>query len=889
MSIRVPQFENTAPREPNGSMYSAGYADYELGNPDLPIAAHRTEIEDAIAHNQVVVVEGQTGSGKSTQLAQYAFDTGFRSITNTQPRIAAARSISERISEEIVAVRGERSAAITGYRTAEYGNTTSDTKITIATDGLALQWVLFNRLLERKDHLLILDEAHEMGKNQELLLAASHIAMRQNPHFRAVISSATMDSEALAYFFADSHGKPAPIIRVPGRMYPVETYESGGFVDAIVERLDKQRNTLAFVPGKPEVEATLAEVSRRMNRPVRLLAAHGEQSLAEQSRIFRHYDVPKLVVATDIAKTSLTIDDMDAVVDSGWSRLGHAMHGTDTLDIVPAPWATRDQRKGRVGRTKPGTYTVAQLEGYPALPPPEKMAQYDKPEIQMTRLEDHVLRLRQAGVNPHTLVYFNRPEKAQLDRAELQLQRIGALAVDGSITELGEEMGYLSLDPSLARMVIEARQYGNAVSLQVAALAAVRQNSGITRTLDINEPRWRDLTRERDSDALAQLDVFIAALGMSEAELSRHDIVDRKFYKACMKFEDICESEGLQMHHITKPTESQRKKILLSMLPGAEGVFIRTRSGNYVDANRGRRSPREDSVIRKGAKLLIGQSFNLVTTGYKTFNTKQMINGATEIPTDSLLLRYAPDRCEFRQTGFSFDYHSGTIIAKAQLYFDDMWLDRYKKEPAKPSDELNQFLVRALLTHERLPLGEYPMRRRIYPTIRKLHELQSRTREELGVESFIDDIVQEVAALLPHHMTELTEVDRYLPLLGIDHIIPESVVREIEAISPDFVHMHDERVTVTYRNGKAILHVPIEQWGLLPEAFPELGERPIQIAHTANAHPIDLNQVREQTRNARRGNKIQDSSVTTWNPAQLSRRTLRAIRSQIQPRHGYGS
>ncbi len=870
------------------------YSGYELGNPDLPIANHRSEIERAIRDNQVVIVEGQTGSGKSTQIAQYAYDMGFDKIVETQPRIPAARSISERIAEEMVAVRGAAIARRVGFRTAEFGNTTKETKIVTATDGLALQWALFGRLFEQSNTLTIVDEAHEANKSLELLIARARLAMQDNPDMRVVISSATIDANALANYFSDSNGRPAPIIRVPGRMYAVEERDGGAMVDEIIARSKLGGDILAFVPGKAEIDATLREVGRRLDRPMRLLEAHGEQSMAEQSRIFAQYPEGKIIAATDIAKTSLTIDGIEHVVDSQWARLGHALHGVRKLDIVPAPWATRDQRKGRAGRTRPGTYTRAQLEGYPELPPIEKRGQYDVPEIQMTRIEDQVLRLRQAQIDPKTLVYFNRPSDTQIQSAEKHLGRIGALGASGEVTEIGDEMGYLSLDPSLARMVIEARKYGNAVSLQVAALAAVRQVNGIVRTDDASQPRWRHLTHEHTSDALAELDVFVAALGMTDAELHRNGIVDRRLHRARIKYEDICESEGLQMHLITKPSGTQRKQIILAMIPGAEELFIRTRSERYVDVRGGRRELRDDSVLYHGASLLIGQAFDLTVPGYKKFNTKRMMNGATEIDTVKLLQEYAPGRCEYRPVSFGFDRHTGAVIARSQLYFDDIWLKYYKKEPAKPSAELNAFLVRTLITEERLPAGDYPTRAHVHPIVRALYDLQERTTEDLGVESFVDDLVRDIAALLPRHMTKLEEVDTYLPILGgVDHIIPATVIAEIRNMAPAQILVQDQAFAVTYRKGKAIIHAPIEKWPLLPGVFPELGNKEVLVSFTDNASPLAIDKARQLLAGVRRNQpKFARGQAAAGAPApatQLPRRALRKIHSGAQPNRRYGN
>ena len=292
--------------------------DMQLGNHELPIADYREQIVDAVDNSQVTIITAETGAGKSTQVPQFLAEEGYEVIV-TQPRIVAARTLSERVRDEIVDKKGLEYADFVGYRTARERNDNPDNQMLFVTDGLQLVRELSGDGAGKKQ-ILVLDEVHEWNENMEVLVAWAKKHMREDLNFKVAVMSATMEADKLAKYFVGDTERKVPIVEVPGRTYEVKKSEGGDVATETIRLAKEGKNTLVFVPGKAEIEKVMADVERARVPGTVVLPLHGQLDKDEQKKVFQKYDGAKIIVATNVAQTSITIDDIDAVVDSGLER-----------------------------------------------------------------------------------------------------------------------------------------------------------------------------------------------------------------------------------------------------------------------------------------------------------------------------------------------------------------------------------------------------------------------------------------------------------------------------------------------------------------------------------------------------------------------------------------
>ena len=456
---------------------------------NLPILAFRDQIVNAVRTSPVVVITAETGAGKSTQVPQYLLDEGYDLVV-TQPRRLAARTVAERVAEEI----GEDIGGTVGYRTAVDRRDSPATRCLFCTDGLAL----VRELMGQNKGVLVLDEVHEWNENMEVLVAWAKRQTEVGADFKVVLMSATLEAEKLAAFF-----NGAPIISVPGRLFPVETKKAGmRLVDDVATLVAEGRNVLVFHPGKQEIEDTCAAL-KQMQVNAEILPLHGQLTPQEQSLCFKHYGRPKVVVSTNVAQTSVTIDDIDAVVDSGMERRIELVDGVEGLYLKPISLADSTQRKGRAGRTKEGIY----IDHFSASTRPD----FPVAEILRKRLDQTVLRLAIARFDMEELEFFHQPDRSDIHDARRTLVGLGCMNVDGLVTKIGKLVNRLPVSVQYARMLVEADRLG--VVDDVLTVAAIMEMSGITvpppSRNQPDRPDWRRMVpSESESDVMGQLAVW---------------------------------------------------------------------------------------------------------------------------------------------------------------------------------------------------------------------------------------------------------------------------------------------------------------------------------------------------------------------------------------------
>ena len=471
---------------------------------ELPVSRMREEIADAIRGHQVVIVAGETGSGKTTQLPKIALALGRERIAHTQPRRIAARTIAERVAEEL----GSELGGLVGYQVRFTDRVSADTRIRLMTDGILLNAIHRDRDLRAYDTIII-DEAHERSLNIDFLLGYLRTLLPRRPDLKVIITSATIDPESFARHFAGSDGEPAPIIEVSGRTFPVEIryrplveeVESpdpkGGpprvrrlerdLFDAIgdaVEELSREDpgDVLVFLSGEAEIRDAADALGGRLRAGGRaarteILPLYGRLSAAEQHRVFERGapGVRRVVLATNVAETSLTVPGIRYVVDAGTARISRysARSKVQRLPIEAISQASANQRSGRSGRTSPGIairlYAQEDFESRP---------EYTEPEIRRTGLASVILQMLALGLGDISrFPFLTPPDQRGISDGLGLLAELGAVRAEGGgsrathrITRIGRELSRLPIEPRFARMVVEARRHG--VVPEVLAIVA---------------------------------------------------------------------------------------------------------------------------------------------------------------------------------------------------------------------------------------------------------------------------------------------------------------------------------------------------------------------------------------------------------------------------------
>lgn len=504
----------------------------------LPVSARQEEIAAAILANQVVIVAGETGSGKTTQIPKICLDLGRgvnAMIGHTQPRRIAARSVAERIAQELGTKVSKES--IVGYQVRFTDEVSEHTLIKLMTDGILLAEIQNDPLLRRYDTLII-DEAHERSLNIDFILGYLARLLPQRPDLKVIITSATIDSERFAAHFG-VEGRPAPIIEVSGRTYPVEiryrpldgvepepdssqtnsaaasasTDEPRDQVTGILDAADELMalgpgDILVFLAGERDIRDTEAalidhlgpryaanESSARLPGSVEIIPLYSRLSAAAQHRVFEKHRLRRIVLATNVAETSLTVPSIRYVIDPGVARISRYSNKTKVqrLPIEPISQASANQRSGRCGRVADGVairlYSQTDYEG---------REPYTEPEILRTSLASVILQMAALRLgNVADFPFIDPPDRRAIADGVALLTEIGAISANSKsmheprLTAIGHQLARLPIDPRLGRMLLEANKRGCASEVMV-----------IVSALSIQDVRERPLDAQEAADAM---------------------------------------------------------------------------------------------------------------------------------------------------------------------------------------------------------------------------------------------------------------------------------------------------------------------------------------------------------------------------------------------------
>jgi ATP-dependent helicase HrpA len=484
---------------------------------ELPVVQRRDEIAEAVRDHQVVIVAGETGSGKTTQLPKLCLELGRGvrgTIGHTQPRRIAARTVSQRVADELETPLG----GVVGFKVRFNDTASDDTLVKVMTDGILLTEMQRDRMLRQYDTLII-DEAHERSLNVDFILGYLAQLLPRRPDLKVIITSATIDPERFSRHFGN-----APVVEVSGRTYPVEVRyrpldadDDRDEIQAIGDAVDElcaegPGDILVFLSGEREIRDTADALRRLDPMHTEILPLYARLSAAEQQRVFQPHTGRRIVLATNVAETSLTVPGIRYVVDPGNARISRYSHRTKVqrLPIEPISRASANQRKGRCGRTSDGIcIRLYSEDDFLARP------EFTDPEILRTNLASVILQMATLGLGDvASFPFIDPPDRRNVSDGVQLLEELGAFDPsakdpDRRLTPLGRKLAELPVDPRLGRMVLEAEANG-----------CVREVMVIAAALSIQDPRERPIGKlqaaaekhsrfvDKDSDFLGYLNLW---------------------------------------------------------------------------------------------------------------------------------------------------------------------------------------------------------------------------------------------------------------------------------------------------------------------------------------------------------------------------------------------
>lgn len=854
---------------PSVSPYPVGR--YKYGNPELPFAYYREDFDPFLENMRendvpVGINVGPTGSGKTTTVPQAVYESGvFEKGYYSSAKIFTVREAYQRCHAEMSQVIGEQAAdKLIGYATSREGKLHDDNQIVFATHGYVSQMIHHDGHRMAGRVLFAADEFHERNKEGDVAVGVARMY-----GINTLLMTATPDLERYANHYRSHDGfSPAPVFEVEGRQFNIDHRTMEYSTDAAVWAISNGFDTLYNLPGKAEIDAEIGRISRLTKTPFVALPLHGEQSAAEQQRVTKKYDKPRLILASKIADSGVTLS-VDVVVDTQLERTVELRGGVETLTTRRASIATSQQRAGRAGRDKEGIYIQGRYPEAPAILYEGDQPEFSRPEILDSRVDGPVLRLAQSSFTLDKIGLMDQPSDKELERTNERLHQLGAFTIDAALTDLGAEMAHIPLNPGLARMVMKSREYSEDVHRYVAIGAAVQQAGGVGMRMKDKES-WRRLSKDKNADFLRDLDVFLRARTMSDAEREKFNIVDHRLNIVNAQLETLLWREGIidDARNDRLASEIERQQMLECIVAGSEEVYFHRNQKNYKDIRRkqNRRMAMNSSV--KTTPMIAGQPWNQEEMRPKTMvvNSGRRINNAVSVDAE-LLKRAAPERCLYRDVDFELE-QDGSIVVLRELMFDGQPTRDMTKGPLQESTpELREFVINGLFqevlrNEDALPDNLKAFRNEVVA----LRQYEHRALEHIGVEEILRDIQLEIDKIIPGNAWTLEEIMEHADANFISSFMTNEQRRQIEDISPSHIIVTGDdgkkiNITVQYKDHNAEITVKdYDDVRNLPPFIPELDGRFIMVRVESSGRVESLQTVTSGkyvgSREQRRGSRV---------------------------------
>lgn len=747
---------------------------------DLPVLGYKDQIFAAIDSHQVTIVVAETGAGKSTQVPQYLAEHGYAKVIVTQPRILAARNLSRRVREEWALRNKQDSDEIIGYRTAHERDDSPNTQILYCTDGLQLVREITGAGTSGRQ-VLVLDEVHEWNENMEVLVAWAKKRCQEEPDFKVVIMSATIETDTLAQYFGTD-----AVITVPGRSFGVTQRRGTDVISEIINQLTTSRsNTLVFLPGKAEIQDVTDAIKQKADAAgVPIIPLHSQLEATAQQQAFASYPNGKVILATNIAQTSITIDDINVVIDSGLERRSEVRNGVEGLFIAQISQADCLQRAGRAGRTKPGEYILAPYDTLPCLEFDARPS-YATPEILRKHIDRLTLRLASVGIDIEILDFYHDPSNKAIQRAKRALVALGAMTRSGDVTRIGRQMEQFPVESSYGRMLVEAQQFSPAVQTKLAAIIGIQEVGGIVKG-GPKHTGWHKFTRQTKSDLLAQYDVYLSLDQIVSDEYEELGIIGKNIQKAREVMERLEYDLGLNSELLTPITPDEQDQLMRCIVAGQiDQLWTVDDHGNAVHVTTRKQRELSNSTIVRNPKLVAGTPFDLqVPTRSGGLETLNLVQGITAVRTD-WLIDLAPHLFTSRRSKIYYDPRMGTLASRQLVRFGGQVLEGSSTPLTDDTPQNRRLFVEMFATwayeqleKERRVLGRYHTKR--IPSI-PLRQLQQQ------VKSAAQGIVS-LDQLSPHQKVALMNLAQLHTHLGTDFMAKLGVSHRGKKYQPEHGH-----------------------------------------------------------------------------------------------------
>jgi ATP-dependent helicase HrpA len=807
--------------------------------PELPITSWREPLIDAIRARQVVIVAGETGSGKTTQLPKMCLEAGLGArarIGCTQPRRVAALSISRRIAEELDVGWGDE----VGCKIRFSDHSRPETSIKLMTDGILLAEIQRDPLLAEYEAIIV-DEAHERSLNIDFLLGYLRQLVVRRDDLKVIITSATIDTGMFARAFDD-----APVIQVSGRLFPVEvrylpldhdSEEAGEitYVDAALSALDRiwaestDGDVLVFMPGERDIRETCDRAEVLLGEGVEVVALYGRLTATEQQRVFKPGPRRRVVVATNIAETSLTVPRIRYVVDSGWARMNryHPPTRTRRLPIEPISQGSANQRAGRCGRVRDGV--CLRLYGEEEF---QARRAFTEPEIQRCNLADVILRMKAFHLGEvETFPFLEPPAPRAIQGAYQLLEELGALDAQRGLTSLGRDLARLPVDPAIGRMILQARDE-NALA-EVLVIAA---------GLSIQDPRERpqdardtaEIMHRRfqhpKSDFLSLLNIWRAYHDLWESLKTQNQL--RKFCRDHFlsftrmrewvdvhdQLADALEEMAVERSPETSPASfpaihrsilaglllhvAERKERNTYRTAGGREVFLHPGSGLYAKPSPAKT---KTAPVAPSARPPKEAQARWVVAGEIVETSRVFARVVAEIETE-WVIQLAPHLCQTAYDQVDWDARSGRVMARERVLLRGLVLrdQRVGYGRVNPAAATEVFIRAALISGEEEMPADFTFRNPNAQLRQKIEIWQTRQRQRVVPD--LEDALYRFYAGRIGQMSSWVELRKWLRSQPHAHALlaqPEDILGEHAAQFqagdyPDRLAVGDESVALSY-------------------------------------------------------------------------------------------